>query len=339
MARAAAILDALWTVVRREGETLGSFTGNNFFLVSILFLFFGDPGAFVSISFIIGVVLFFPLSTDPLHKIPPARLAIWPLAIGERRFLRIVSPWLNPITWLLGILVLLRSVSLGLWALMAALFAIGFLVPSIPWAQHKSAWRTLPQFPGPLNQLIRKNLRELLSTLDFYCGLLLSVSATAYRALSKEFPPEAGLVMTVLVLLALSSYTQSLFGLDGEGAMSRYRLLPLRGWQLLLAKDAAFMLAAVLLTVLLAPIVAVGAGLVTLALGHASSVDRPHTQQRWRFSTGGSMGRALLQILLLAMAASAIFFGSVWALLPCAGAWALSLLWYGRKMDQALAVD
>ena len=50
----------------------------------------------------------------------------------------------------------------------------------------------------------------------------------------------------------MSSYAQCLFGLDGEGGRSRYRLLPVRGWQLLLAKDAAFLIVLLPLTLTVA---------------------------------------------------------------------------------------
>jgi len=75
------------------------------------------------------VVLFFPLSADPLRKIPRERLAIWPISERERLLLRILSPWLNPLTWILIILALRRSVTMGLWALVAGLFAAGFPGP------------------------------------------------------------------------------------------------------------------------------------------------------------------------------------------------------------------
>jgi hypothetical protein len=65
-------------------------------------LFFGDPRAFVSPNVIIGLILFLPLSAGPLRKIPRGRLGIWPLARREHRLLRIVSPWLNPVAWLLA---------------------------------------------------------------------------------------------------------------------------------------------------------------------------------------------------------------------------------------------
>ena len=109
-------------------------------------------------------------------------------------------------------------------------------------------WRRVPQFPGPLNQLVRKNMREILATLDFYCALILSLAVLAYRVFGPALPPEAFMAMTVLVVGAMSSYAQCLFGLDGEGGLSRYRLLPVRGWQLLLAKDVAFLAVVIPLT-------------------------------------------------------------------------------------------
>ena len=42
-------------------------------------------------------------------------------------------------------------------------------------------WRRVPPIPGPLGQLIRKNLREILSTLDFYCAAILSLSVLLWR--------------------------------------------------------------------------------------------------------------------------------------------------------------
>src|SRR5438105_2408015 len=90
LARVRAVLAALWTAIRRDAKSIGSFASNNFFLVSVIFLALKDPGAFVSLNFLIGMVLFFPLSTDPLRKVPRVRLAIWPLAPREHRLLRIL---------------------------------------------------------------------------------------------------------------------------------------------------------------------------------------------------------------------------------------------------------
>ncbi len=334
MARTAAILGALWTAVRRDAKTIGSFTGNNLFSVSILFLALADRGVFLSLNVLIGLVLFFPLSTDPLRKIPAERLAMWPISNRERWLLRIASPWLNPMTWILAILVLRRSVSMGLWALVAGLFAIGFVVPSLPWMRRQEAWRRLPHFPGPLDQLIRKNLREMLSTLDFYCGLLLSAGALIFRVKGK-LPHDALFPLTMLVALTLSSYAQSLFGLDGDGGLTRYRILPVPGWQILAAKDAAFLLVVVALCLPLAPLAGLAAALVALALGHDASVNQRSEQTRWRFSTGVSFGSGITQVLVMALLAAATVYASPFMLAPCIAIYAWSTWWFGRAMDRS----
>jgi len=334
MARIRAILGGLLTVFRRDAKSFGSFATNNFFLMSVLLL--RQAGAFLYL--ILGLVMFFPLSTDPLRKIPPSRLALWPLSASERRILRLASPWLNPLTWILAVLAIwaaLGKVALGMWAALAAIFVIGFVAPSLPVAPRRGAWRRIPHLPGPLNHLVRKNLRELLSTLDFYCALLLSIAVVAYRIGSPSFPEDALLPMTVLVILALSSYAQSLFGLDGDQALTRYRLLPLRGWQVLAAKDAAFLIAAIALTLPLAPLPGIAAALGALAVGHASSVTERREQMRWRFSSGASFGLSLLQLVLLAGAAGSVQAHPLILLLIVTGY--IGSTWrYGRVLEHGL---
>jgi hypothetical protein len=332
MARPLAILRALALAYRRDWTAFQSLAGNNFFLITVFLL--RQAGAFVYL--IMGLVLLFPLSTDPLRKIPASRLALWPLARRERWLLRAVSPWINPLTWVIAALAVWtarHNVTLGLWALVAGLFAAGFALSSLPAGAGQGMWRRVPEFPGPLNQLIRKNLREILSTLDFYCALILSAAALAYRIAGLELPREAFLALTILVVLALSSYAQCLFGLDGDGGLGRYRLLPVRGWRLLAAKDLAFLIAALPLTLPLAPVAGAGAALVVLAVGHATAVEHPRPQTRWRFTTGGSIANGLVQTLFMAMTASAIFFTSALFLLAAMGAWAASLWWYGRELE------
>ena len=153
------------------------------------------------------------------------------------------------------------------------------------------------------------------------------------RLAGLQLPREAFLALTVLVEVALSSYAQSLFGLDGRGGLNRYRLLPLRGWQVLFAKDAAFLVPAILLALPLAPLAGAGAALVALALGHQPSINRPRAQVRWRFSSGGSIVFGLLQAALMAMAASAIFFNSPLFLVVCVAVWAGSLWYFGRVIE------
>ena len=333
MARLAAVLRALARAMGRDQKSFQSVVANNFFIVSALLL--QQAGTFIYL--IIGLVLLFPLSTDPLRKIPASRLALWPLENRERRLLRLVSPWVNPMTWIIAGLALWAGrgkISLGLWALAAGLVVSGFVLSDLPLKPLDAVWRHIPRFPTALNHLVRKNLREMLATLDFYCALLLSVTALLFRALGPPMPREALLALSVLVVLALSSYAQCLFGLDGRGGLSRYHLLPLRGWQILAAKDAAFLVIVVPLLLPVAPVAGLGAAMVALAVGHEPSVSRLRLQPRWRFSTGASVMLGLGQAALMAMAAAGIFLTSLWFLIPCAAAWLISLWACGRIIDQ-----
>lgn len=336
MARVIAILKALALAYRRDQKSLESVAGNNFFIVSALLL--QSAGGFIYL--IIGIVLLFPLSTDPLRKIPASRLALWPIERREHWLLRVVSPWVNPLSWLIAGLAVWAArgkVTVGLWGLVAGLFALGFLLSDLSFFSTQSLWRLIPQFPGPLNQLVRKNLRELLSTLDVYCALLLCVAVVVYRLLRLDLPSEAFLAVTVLVILALSSYAQCLFGLDGAGGLGRYRLLPLRGWQILAAKDAAFLLVAIPLTLPLSPLAGIAAAFVALTMGHEPSIARPRKQTRWRFSSGASAVFGIFQAVLMAMAAAGVFFSTPLVLIPCIAAWAISVWYYGNVLERVPA--
>jgi hypothetical protein len=336
MARIRAILKALFRALWRDQQSYRSVTANNFFFTTVLFL--ADAGGFIYL--IIGLVLLFPLSTDPLRKIPASRLDLWPLDAADRRVLRVVSPWLNPVTWLVAGLAVWAArgkLSIGLWASFAGIVLGAFLVSSFITGRGFGSWRHLPHFPGRLNHLVRKNLREMLGTLDFYCALALSVSALLYRLLGPPLPREALMAMTFLVVIALSSYAQCLFGLDGAGGLARYRLLPIPVWQILLAKDAAYLLLVIPLTLPLDPLAGAGAALVSLAFGHGPSLDRYREQKRWRFTSGASLVYGIVQSIAIAMAASTIFSSSPWVFLICAAVWLGSLAWFSRQSRGLLA--
>ena len=91
-----AILKALSRAVKRDLATFESVKVNNFFLFVALLMF----GALVSgvrpssaepFLLFLGFLLLFPLSSDPLDKIPPQRLASWPLTRAQRFALRLAS--------------------------------------------------------------------------------------------------------------------------------------------------------------------------------------------------------------------------------------------------------
>jgi hypothetical protein len=332
MARSAAILKALGTAFRREWKTVGSIGVNAFFWVTVLLL--GQAGGFLYL--IMGLVMLFPASTDPMRKIPASRLGLWPLDRRDRVVLRAVSPWLNPITWLLAGLAVWAArgrVTAGLWGLAAGLVAAGFLLSD--WRPGKPVfWRRIPAFPGVIGQLIRKNVREILSTLDFYVALVLALAGLVYRVAHLNLPGDAFRDLGLLVLLALCTYTQSLFGLDGHGGLARYRLLPLRGWQVLLAKDLAFLAVTLVLLLPLEPVSGMAGAMVALAVGHSASVKDHREQTRWRFSSGVSLSYSLLQVGAMAAAWGAVGLTSLWYFLPAVGIWASSLVWHGRQWDQ-----
>jgi hypothetical protein len=331
MARIPAVLAALARAVRRDLRSVGSFSGNNLFVAGVTFLFLGDPGVFAGVSGFIGIVLFIPLSADPLRVFPRDRMAVWPLSTGERRWLRLLSPWLNPVMWLIALLAVWKRITMGLWALAAGVFAIGWVLPSLP-PVRKGLWRRLPNFPGPLNHLMRKNLREMLSTLDFWCSAVVSSLCLGFRA-AGLLPSEALLPMTIVVMLAISTYAQTLFGLDGDGGMTRYRLLPVPGWQILAAKDVLFLFLSVLMTLPLAPAAGLAAALSALIIGHHASVTHHSNQVRWRFSSGVSFGTSIFQILVMSATAAAVHAIPLLVVL-CAGGYAWSTWWYGRMLEQ-----
>jgi len=334
MARSAAILRALGTAFRRDWKSVGSIGVNAFFPVTVLLL--GKAGGFLYL--ILGLVMLFPASTDPMRKIPASRLGLWPLQPRDRMILRAVSPWLNPITWLLAGLAVWAvrgRVTFGLLALAAGLVVCGFLVSDWTSGGKPMFWRRVPAFPGTTGQLIRKNVREILSTLDFHVALLLSLAGLVYRVAHLRLPTDAFRDLGLLVLLALCTYTQSLFGLDGDGGLARYRLLPLRGWQILLAKDLAFLTGMLALLLPLEPVSGMAGAMVALAVGHSASVNDHREQTRWRFSGGVSLSYSFFQVGAMAAAWGAVGLTSPLYILAAAAIWAFSVQWYGRRWDQS----
>ena len=95
MARVSAVLKAAARLVWRDLRSLQSVAGNNFFIFAIVM---AQSGGFLLL--VVGLTLLFPLSADPMRKIPTDRLALWPLAGRERLVLRIGGVWLSPAVWI-----------------------------------------------------------------------------------------------------------------------------------------------------------------------------------------------------------------------------------------------
>jgi hypothetical protein len=263
---------------------------------------------------LLGLLLLLPASSDPLARVPPERLKLWPVSGGQKVLLRVVSLAFSPALWLSA-----------LQPILLIPLALQCLVP-LPRGQAIVKFPLLPGRPGGL---ITNNLREMLSLLDTWLAILLALLATCYRIFFPHPDPESLPILGILVALALSTYAQALFGLDFGSAVTRYRLLPLPGWQILFAKDAAFLAILAVLVLPLQPLPALTFGLTALTIGHHSSMRLRLTQKRWRFAAGRLLPVGALQaIVSLTLGFLEMRMGLI-VLLAVTAVWALSLWWYG----------
>jgi hypothetical protein len=275
--------------VRRDLRTYGALKTNNFFLFVALLIWGAlvsgvEPVSSYPFLLLLAVLMLFPVSSDPLDKIPPTRLALWPLSAAQRVVLRLASLAFSPILWLTVLLLSLRvSLTLAVVFLAAsiAIQAVAILARGPAW----SVTRIVPTIPGKIGGLVSANLREMLTLLDPYLAFVIAAGGTLWRLLAHA-DPGAFPILAMLVAVAISTYAQCLFALETGAGMTRYRLLPLRGWQILLAKDLAFLGLLLLLTLPLDPAAGLAFGFAALAIGRYPSVKVHLPQRRWRFSSG-----------------------------------------------------
>ena len=341
MARLFAVLKFIQLAVSRELATFESVKFNNFFLFVALMVYSSlqsglKPKSAEPFLMLLGLLVLFPISSDPLAKIPPSRLSLWPIDRRKKILLRIVSLGLSPVVWITMFLMwhkagfTLALTFLGLAVIVQCLVVLGNQLALR--GPRYNVLHYVPPFPGVLGGLVRSSWRDMLTILDTYLAALLSAGGTAYRFLSARPEATAFPMLSALVALALSTYAQSLFGFDLASGITRYRLLPLRGWHILLVKDTAFL---VVLAVLVAPLdlgAGLAAGLVALALGHRSTVFSRLELRRWRFATGRVLIGVLQTAACFALALGEQNTGLV--MLGAASAWVVSLLWYGRAWER-----
>jgi hypothetical protein len=329
LARIVAILRALGDVYWRELKSFESLAGQNVFLLVALVALQPESAAFFGL--VLGALLLFPLSSDPIEKIPPDRRKLWPLTRADWIAIRAASTLLSPVIWI----ALYLLVKIG-WK-MAVEFAIVALAVRLGMRLAKLAkpkanlLRWVPAPPGIIGQIMRLHWREMLTTLDPYVALLIAGSATVYRLAGGVLDPAALPVLSMIVVVALSTTTQVLIGLDGAGAL-RYHLFPIRGWQVLLAKDLAFL---TILLVLIAPLevpASLLGGIAALAVGHHRSAMPSITQHRWRFTSGVLWPTGTVQIFAIFAIGNAYLKFGWWFAVLTVGAWAFSVAWFGRKV-------
>jgi hypothetical protein len=275
-------------LVWRNLGSLLSISGNNLFLVAVLI----SQGGFATVAPFVTIfvlLLLFPLCADPLSQLPAVRLHLWPLSRRDHVALRIGALLLSPALWLALLLLCSKAGWVGAMLFLAAAIAVQSLVVlahAIGRATAINPLRSSLELPGVLGGIICIAIREITSVLDFYAAAMLSLGVVTYRVLSKNPDPEALAMCAILVALGMSTYAQRMFGLDSASGIVRYRLMPLRGWQILLAKDGAYF---AILTLLVLPInlgTGLCFGLAAVAIGRYPSLRMNSPQRRWRFTSG-----------------------------------------------------
>ena len=321
MARLVAVVGALARVVLREQRRLNGIAANN--LLWVLFLL-GQGGAGAFVFLLVGVVALFPLAGDPFRKLPPERAATWPLSSRETRLVRFAAMLLSPAAWIaIGIIVWTRRPQFLILAAALVAFAVPF--------PQSQMFRGVP---GWFGQLVRKNLREVLSLLDTWVAAVLALATVVYRFAAPRQPPhEAWLVMSLLIVVVMSTAAQCLFALDAGPGLERYRLMPLRGWRILAAKHAALLGVVMLFTLPLEPLPALAAQLTVMAVGNHMAVTAPRRQPPWSL-TAGSLMPGLFQVGLAVAAGLHTARGNPALLGACAIFYVGSTVFYGWRFDR-----
>jgi hypothetical protein len=160
---------------------------------------------------------------------------------------------------------------------------------------------SIARVPGRLGPLVHKEQRSLSGVLDLWMGLLLVLTAAAL-ALAASMSSTYRQAIFVIVCALNVNVTLNCLGLDRPAGLTRYLILPIRGTDLLLAKNAAVV---VVVAAQLMPLLAVGAwqsGLARfgadivvasvlivahLAWGNVVSVFEPRRMEPNRFASPG----------------------------------------------------
>lgn len=231
-------------------------------------------------------------------------------------------------SWAGGALVLTATVALQL-----VKYAASAISPMAP-----TAWlRWIPKPPGTFGSIMRLYWREILQTLDPYVALLLLASTVFYRMEGRYLDAEALRILSLVVVLAMSTATQVLIGLDG-GGVERYRQMPVKGWQILLAKDLAFLALLSLFVLPLDVLAGLTSGVAVLAIGHHRSVLQPRPQSKWRFTSGVLFPDGVIQIGVLFGVGNSVHARPLTSIALCCGGWLASLFLYGRQWDRRRVV-
>ncbi len=333
MAQILALLSLLKKLMSKELSSLSSVRFNNF-LFCILFLM---PGGTRSVAFwstlFFQIVILAPLlvtfSIDTQHRLPPDRVATWPLTRTQRLLLSSVSFALNPLFIVLFFGYLLwMGLPAGLFFVLLALIIHGtvYAIGRLSFKLRMPAGFSLSRLPLQTGGIAQEMWREISGTLDFWAALFLAISGTLYRLFGRAPEPEAFPVLSLFVGIAMSTIAQRMLRLDEGRALLRYRLLPIAGWKLLVTQDMTFLIPLAVMVSFLSLRTGVAFGLVAIAVGRYPSLAQRANQRRWRF-VGGDPRFGVAQVLLGGFAGIGAARVGLWVLPVAFALYLVSVFW------------
>ena len=345
MALFLALVVMLKKLMLKELSSSSSLRFNNL-LFCILFIMFAKGGtpkvAFWS-TLLFQIVLLAPLlvtfSVDTQHRLPPERVATWPLTGTQRLLLSSVSFAFNPLflVLFLGYLIWM-GLAAGLFFLLLALIVHGtvYAVSRLQFELRTPPGLSISRTPFKVSGIAQETWREMLGTLDFWTALLIAVSGTLYRLFGRAPEPEAFPILSLFVGIAMSMIGQRMLRLDEGRALLRYRLLPIAGWKLLVTQDIIFLIPLSVMVSLLSLRTGVAFGLVAIAVGRYPSLRQRANQRRWRF-VGGDPRFGVTQILLGGLAGIGAARTGLWVLAVALALYVVSIFWGEMLWKRSLA--
>jgi len=204
----------------------------------------------------------------------------------------------TPSAMIVPVLVLFLSGTV-VWSLLRWSFVRGLYNQATETTAQRAT--SIARLPGRLGPLVQKEQRRIVTVLDIWMGLLPVVFAVAL-SFSISLSSTVRQAIVVIVCALNINATLNCLGLDRPAGLTRYLILPIRGRDLLMAKNVSAM---VIMTMQLALVLAIGAWqsgvmqlggdvlvaivvlLAHLAWGNLVSVFEPRRAEPRKFSSGG----------------------------------------------------
>jgi hypothetical protein len=347
LAQILALLSLLKKLMLKELGSISSVRFNNFLFCTLFIMSAGmgsgqPKAAFWSTLFfqlILVVPLLVTFSIDTQHRLPPERVATWPLTPTRTLLLSSVSFALNPlfIVMFFGYLFWM-GLAAGLFFVLLAFIVhtTVYAVSRLPFKLRMPASLGISRAPLEVGGIAQEMWRELQGTLDFWAALLIAVIGTLYRLFGRAPEPEVFPMLSLFVGIAMSTVAQRMLRLDEGRALLRYRLLPIAGWKLFVTQDMIFLISLAVMVSLLSLRTGVAFGLVAIAVGRYPSLTQQANQRRWRF-VGGDPRFGVAQVLLGGLAGMGAARMGLWVLAVAFAIYLVSIFWGAMLWKRSLA--